>query len=223
MARASPACTWPGVHELTAAGAVSGLVNLTSFRLGPASSRAGHSAGTDARALLRGLAALQGLRELRLPSVDVNDERWGVLAEMPVLEVLEVGEVGEVGASRSGAASACSAVTSVTCSGMAFSTAARLPQLLPALVQLQVGSSAGGGQQQQAGDGSLTLAVMRMRWQEQQEGQQAPTRVGQQAGTRWQQVVMLAQWLDKASLLQPLWLCGWLWLGWLCCKAREMT
>jgi hypothetical protein len=220
-------CLHLGVHELAAAGAVSGLVHLPSFRLGPASSRAGHSASTDVGGLLRGLAVLQGLRELRLPAVDVGDERWGVLAEMPALEVLEVGEVG---VSCSGAASACcTAVTSLShAAAWRSSQQHACSQLLPALMQLEVGSSVGGGQQeQQPCDGSLTLAVMRMRmrmrWQEQQQGQAPQAEVGQQAGTgdkagnRWQQAVSLAQWLDKTSLLlQPLWLCGCLRLAWLC-------
>jgi hypothetical protein len=49
--------------------------DLASFKLSPTSSGLG----------------LAPVRGLRLLDVDVGDERWGVLAEVPALEVLEVG------------------------------------------------------------------------------------------------------------------------------------
>lgn len=160
---------------------------------------------SEERALLQGLAGLARLRRLVLPVVDIDGQRWALLAQMPALQHLEVRDV-DVGQAE---CSPCAAVTSVVCRGLSSSTVARLAQLLPGLREFSV----------RDGSSSMVCAVLSLVWQ--RAGNNLPAgvsghdRAAALAAGAWRKSLHLAQQLD-ASSLGLLWQCKLMWLAGRC-------
>jgi hypothetical protein len=159
----------------------------------------------EEQALLHGLAGLVRLRRLVLPDVDIDGQRWALLAQMPVLQQFEVRDV-DVGEAE---CSPCAAATSMVCRSLSSSMVARLAQLLPGLRELSV----------RHGGSSMVCAVMSLVWQRAAQnlpaGSAGHDRAAALAAGAWRKSLHLAQQLD-ASSLGLLWQCKLVWLAGRC-------